>query len=157
MTGLLLVKNRGALHDHIIISNYVAGIVLKGNEVKAIREKKVGFEAAYIQIMHNEAFIVNMHIGEYSKQGKQSIVESTRRSRKLLLNHKEILEIERELSQKGRTAIPLAMVLVNNFVKLEFAVVKGKKEYEKKQTAKERQIKRDLDIAFKEVKRSLDT
>ena len=156
MSGLLLSKNRSALYDNELVEKYVAGIVLKGYEVKAIREKKAAFDGVYVQIVRGEVFVVNMHIGEYSKQGRQGSPEGTRRSRKLLLNKKEIAELTRHLDQKGRTAVPLALVLENNRIKLEFAVVKGKKEYEKKVTQKERQIKKDLGKETKEVRRSLE-
>lgn len=155
MPGLLLVKNRSALYDHTLIEKYTAGIVLKGYEVKALREKKANFEGAFIQIIDGDPYVINMHIGRYSKQSENA--EDDRRSRKLLLNKPEIFEITRLLKQKGYTAIPLALILLNNMIKLEFAVVKGKKEYERKQTVKERQIKRDTDLAFKEVYRSLDS
>jgi SsrA-binding protein len=148
MSGLLLIKNRSALHDHTLIDEYIAGVVLKGFEVKAIREKKVAFDGAYVQILKDGPYVVNMHIGSYSKQGKQDLDGNTKRSRKLLLNKNEIVEIERALKQKGFTAVPLALVLINNRVKLEFAVVKGKKEFEKKVVAKERQIKRDMEVEY---------
>jgi SsrA-binding protein len=154
MQGMLLVKNRSALHDHTLISEYFAGIVLKGSEVKSIREKHVSFEGSYIQILGGIPVIVNLQISAYSKQGKDVNPQDATRSRKLLLNKKEILEITRELDQKGRTAIPLALVLVNNLIKLEFAVVKGKKEYEKKAVAKDRQVLRDLEIEVKSIKKS---
>jgi SsrA-binding protein len=153
MAGLLLVKNRSALHDHQLINQYVAGIVLTGHEVKAVREKKVGFEGAYVQIFKDGPYVVNMFIDEYSKQSQKGIEKNNNRMRKLLLNQSEIDEISRELSQKGRTAIPLAIVLLNNRVKLEFAVVKGKKEYEIKRTAKDRQIKKDMAAQLKEFNR----
>lgn len=151
MTGMLITKNRSALYDHTIISEYVAGIVLTGAEVKSIREKKVSFEGSYIQIVGGAPVVLNMNIGTYSKLGKNANPLDATRSRKLLLNKKEILEITRELDQKGRTAIPLALVLVNNLIKLEFAVVKGKKEFEKKVVAKDRQVLRDLELETKRI------
>lgn len=158
MSGLLLVKNKSALYDHSLLAKYTAGIVLFGYEVKALREKKAQFDGSYVQLIKGAPYIVNMYIGAYSKNGQaaKAGIDTTRRSRKLLLNASEILEIERELKQKNRTAIPLAIILLNNRIKLEFAVVKGKKEFERKQTAKERQIKRDMDAAFKETRRVND-
>jgi SsrA-binding protein len=156
MSGLLLVKNRSALYDHQLINKYVAGIVLTGYEVKAVREKKVGFEASYVQILKDGPYVVNMFIDEYSKQSQKGLEKNTKRARKLLLNQSEIDEIVRELEQKGRTAIPLAIILLNNRIKLEFAVVKGKKEYEIKSAAKERQIKKDMQKELKEFRRSSD-
>lgn len=151
--GKLLAKNRKALFDHAIIGRFDAGIVLKGYEVKAIKEGKVDFEGSYIRVLGKEAYAVNLNIGRYSKQSKESVFDP-KRDRKLLLNKNEILEVEREVSQKGKTAVPLALVLSNNRIKLEFAVVKGKKEYEKKQTAKEKQIKKDMKIQEKEYRKT---
>lgn len=151
--GKLLAKNRKAMFNHTLLENYVAGIVLKGYEVKAIREGKVDFEGSYIKILNNEVVIINLNIGKYSKQSKEIDEVDSRKTRKLLLNRKEIIELTREMSEKGRTAIPLALIIVNNLIKLEFAVVKGKKEFEKKQTAKDRQVQKDLDIESKEYRR----
>ena len=152
--GKLLAKNRKALFNHSIISRFDAGVVLKGYEVKAIREGKVDFEGSYIRIIKNEVYVTNLKIGRYSKQSKEISPQDERRDRKLLLNKNEIAEINRELSEKGKTAIPLALVLSNNKIKLELAIVKGKKEFEKKQTAKEKQIRKDLDVERKEYKRA---
>lgn len=140
---MLLVKNRKALHNHEIIEKFIAGMVLKGYEVKAIREKKVSFEGAYIKVEKGKAFVTNMHIGPYSKQSQEVI--DTKSDRQLLLNAREIQKIEKEIKQKGKTVIPLALLLKNNLVKLEIAVVKGRKKHEKKQVAKEKQIKKDLE------------
>lgn len=152
--GKLLAKNRRAAFNHTIVDKYDAGIVLKGHEVKAIREGKTDFEGSYIKIINNEVYVVNLKIGRYSKQSKESGAIDEARSRKLLLNKKEILDLKRELAEKGKTAVPLALVLSNNIIKLEFAVVKGKKEFEKKHTAKERQIRKDMKIEAKEFRKS---
>ena len=133
-----------------MIKRFDSGIVLKGYEVKAIREGKVDFEGSYIKVIKNEVFVINLNIGRYSKQSTNTETFDPKRNRKLLLNKNEILEINRDISEKGKTAVPLALVLSNNKIKLEFAVVKGKKEFEKKQTAKERQIRRDMKIEAKE-------
>jgi SsrA-binding protein len=149
----LLAKNRKAMFNHTLLEKYVAGIVLKGYEVKAIREGKVDFEGSYIKILNNEVVIINLNIGKYSKQSKEIDEVDSRKTRKLLLNRREIIELTREMSEKGRTAIPLALIIVNNLIKLEFAVVRGKKEFEKKQTAKDRQVQKDLAIETKEYRR----
>lgn len=141
---MLLAKNRKALYNYEIIEKYLAGIVLRGYEVKAVREKKVSFEGAYVKIIGDEAFIVNLHIGHYSKQSQKSDEYQEKRPRKLLLNKREIEEIKRQINEKGKTIVPIAFVLRNNMIKLEIAVVKGRKKYEKKQVAKTRQIEKDL-------------
>jgi len=141
---MLLVKNRKAFYNYEIVEKYVAGVVLKGYEVKAIREKKVNFEGAYIKISGEEAFVVNLHIGRYSKKSQKNEASEQDRDIKLLLNLQELEKIMKEVKQKGKTVIPIAFILRNNLVKLELAVVKGRKEYEKKQVAKTRQVEKDL-------------
>jgi SsrA-binding protein len=153
MTGMLIAKNRKALYDHELLEKYSAGVVLKGAEVKAIREKQVNFEGSYIQILQGVPYLINMNIGRYSKQGKTFVEQDARRSRLLLLNQNEIDELKRLLHEKGHTAIPMALVLKNNSIKLEFGVMKGKKEFQKKLVVKERQIERDLLAANKDTRR----
>lgn len=153
MSAKLLQKNRKALHNFQLVEKYIAGIVLKGHEVKALREGKVSFEGSYIEIQDGIPVILNLYIGKYSKQSSDFSEYNSKRKRHLLLNKKEIDEIDRQISQKGKTAVPLALVLEHGFVKLELAVVKGKKEFEKKATAKDRQIQKDLDKEAKEHKK----
>ena len=155
LKGKLLSKNRKALFNHSIISRFDAGVVLKGYEVKAIREGKVDFEGSYVRVIKNEVYVTNLKIGRYSKQSKEISPQDEKRDRKLLLNKNEIKEINRELSEKGKTAVPLALVLSNNKIKLELAVVKGKKEFEKKQTAKERQLKKDMEVEKKQFRQEI--
>lgn len=141
---MLLAKNRKALYDNELIDKYTSGIALFGYEVKAAREGNVNFEGSYVQIIKEEAFLVNLYIGAYSRQSQDIADSQMRRSRKLLLNRQEIDKIAKELQQKGKTAIPLALVLDHNLIKLELAVVKGRKKAEKKHLEKERQIHKDL-------------
>ena len=155
LKGKLLSKNRKALFNHSIIDRYDAGIVLKGYEVKAIREGKVDFEGSYVRLIKGEVFLTNLKIGRYSKQSKEISPRDEKRDRKLLLNKNEIKEINRELSEKGKTAVPLALIMSNNKIKLELAVVKGKKEFEKRQTAKERQLRKDMEIEKKQFKQEM--
>lgn len=152
----LIVKNKKALHDYELVEKYVAGISLKGYEVKAIKEKKVSFEGAYIQVLNEAPYVVNMYIGRYSKQSSSFSEFDARRSRKLLLLKKEIEKIQQDISQKRKTAVPLALVMEGNKIKLEFAIVRGRKEFEKKQVAKERQIQKDLERESKEIRKELD-
>ena len=148
---MLLAKNRKALFNFQIIDKYIAGIVLAGHEVKAVREGKVNFEGSHVEIKDNEPYVVNLHIGRYSKQSTTKKPYSEIRPRKLLLNKKEIEKIKREILEKGKTAVPLAVLLQHNIIKIELATVKGKKEFEKKQTTKEKQIKRDMEKEAKET------
>jgi len=138
---MLLVKNRKALFDYEILEKYVAGIILKGYEVKALREGKANLEGSFIKFDKEGVFVTGMNIARYSKQSQES--EDPSRDRKLLLNAKELEEIKRDIHEKGKTAVPLAVVLQNNMIKLEFATVKGKKKAGKKQAEKQRQIEKD--------------
>lgn len=155
MSALLLVKNRRAFHDYELLEKYTAGIQLEGYEVKAIRERKADLSASYVQILNGELFVVNMHVGRYSQQSQPYDEQRARRNRLLLVTAGEREKIAKELDQKGITAVPLALVLQNNFIKLEFALARGRKEFEKKIVAKERQIKRDLEADTKDVRRGL--
>lgn len=139
-----LAKNRKALHNHEVLEKFVAGIELRGYEVKAIKEGKADFEGSFVRILGKEALVVNLHIGRYSKQSQSMAETAETRSRKLMLTRKEIQKVSHEIHQKGKTAIPLALLLHRGLVKLEFAIVKGRKKHEKKLVAKERQIKKDL-------------
>ena len=149
---MLISKNRKALFDHEILERFTAGIILKGFEVKAIKENKATFEGSYVQVIEGEPYLVNLFIGKYSKQSGEFNELEARRNRKILLNKNEIDKLIRETSQKGKTAVPLALVLDKGKIKLEFAIVKGRKEYEKKQVAKERQIQKDLAVEAKEYR-----
>ena len=146
---MLLHKNKKALFNYEVVEKFLAGISLYGYEVKAIKEKNVSFEGAYISVQDSGLgkgiFVVGLNIGKYSKQSQEHDDTATRRPRQLLLNKIEIAKIARELAEKGKTAVPLALLLKNGKIKLEIAVVKGRKKYEKKGVLKERQIKSDLE------------
>lgn len=136
-----LVSNKKALYNYEVLETFVAGIILKGYEVKALREGNANLEGSFIKFEKDGVFVTGMHIGKYSKQSQDS--EDMDRPRKLLLSGKELEEIQREIHEKGKTAVPLAVLLQNNMIKLEFAVVRGKKKAGKKQAEKERQIEKD--------------
>ncbi|OGC45208.1 SsrA-binding protein [candidate division WWE3 bacterium RBG_19FT_COMBO_34_6] len=139
---MLLIKNRKALFNNELIETLVAGIVLWGYEVKAVREGNVSFEGSYVGYEGNDILLYNCNIGRYSKQFQDN--SNAKRPRKLLLNKFEQNRLKAELAQKGRTAVPLSFFLKNNLIKLEFALVKGRKKYEQRQLLKKRQIEKDL-------------
>ena len=150
---MLLAKNRKALYDNEITEKFIYGIKLQGYEVKAIKERKVNFDGSYVLVIDKEAFVVNMHIGMYSTQSQKVADSDSRKTRKLLLNKNEIKKLQIELSQKGKTAVPLALLLDHGLVKLEFAVVKGRKKQDKRLVEKQRQIQRDMEREIKEIAR----
>ena len=152
---MLLAKNKQALFNYEVIEKFMAGIVLRGYEVKAVREGNVNMTGSYVTVAEDGVYVVGLHIGRYSKLSQIINDDALGRSRKLLLNTGEIAQIRRHLSEKGKTVVPLALLLKNNLVKLEIALVKGMKKHEKKVVAKEKQVKRDLEMARKTTVRSI--
>lgn len=122
-------------------------MVLTGTEIKSIRQGKVTLQDSYVSIINNEAFIVNMHIAQYD-QGNRFNHEETR-TRKLLLHKREIQKLNKATQQQGYTIIPLSLYLSKGLAKLEIAVAEGKKLYDKRQSEKERTIKRELQKEYR--------
>jgi SsrA-binding protein len=140
------ILNRKARYDYEISDTYEAGIELTGNEIKSVREGSVNLKDSYIIIKNNEAYILNMHITNYDKA---VFKEEETRTRKLLLHKDEILKLNDKISIKGFTIVPLRLYFKNGKAKLEIGVAKGKHTYDKKESIKERDIKRDTDKALK--------
>lgn len=153
---MLILKNRKAFHEGVLLEKFTTGISLHGYEVKAIRESLANFEGAFVQLIAGELWVVNMYVGQYSKQSQKVSDHEMRRTRKLLVTKSELERIRRLTQEKGRMCLPLALVLEHNLIKLEVGVMKGMKKVEKKGVAKERQIKRDLEIATKNLKHATD-
>ncbi len=140
----IVAKNKKANFEYFLTTKFVAGIKLTGTEIKSIRESKANITDAYCVAQNNEIFVRNMHIAEY-KYGTYNNHEP-KRDRKLLLEKKEIKKIVAQLDQKGVTLIPTSLFLnENGLAKLEIAIAKGKKLYDKRDSIKERDNKRDLD------------
>ena len=138
-----IIQNRKANFEYFIIETLLAGIQLTGTEVKSIRDKKASISEAYCHIHNGEIFIKNMHIAEY-RQIKHTNHDPLR-DRKLLLKKQEINKLEKSVKEKGLTIIPLSIKLSDvGFIKLEIGLVKGKKVYDKRETIKERDAKREL-------------
>ncbi len=146
-----LAQNRKASHEYFIEETYEAGIVLQGTEIKSIRAGRVNITDAHIRIMNGEAQIINMHIATY-EQGNRYNHEPTR-TRKLLLHRSEIDKLFGLVQQKGYAIVPLRLYIKNGFAKLLIGLGKGKKQYDKRQDLKQKQMKRDIDRAMKEVDR----
>ena len=140
-----ITKNKKAYFEYSIIENYVAGIKLKGSEVKSIRAGKVSISESYCFISGGELFIKGMNITEY-KQGGSHNNHQPLRDRKLLMNKKEILKLKENISQKGLTIVPLNLILTNTgFIKLEIGLAKGKNLYDKRNSIKEKDLKREIE------------
>jgi SsrA-binding protein len=143
--------NRRARKDYSILKTFEAGMVLTGSEVKSIRQGNVNLKDSYVGIRNGEAFLFNAHVAEYRNSSYHN--HDPERQRKLLLHRKEIRKIDKQVKGKGSTVIPLKMYFnPRGRIKLEIAIAKGKREYEKKQAIKERDIKRDMQRQLKEYK-----
>ena len=141
------IQNRKARHNYFIKEEYECGIVLKGTEIKAIREGSCNIEDSYGHIKKGELFILNMFIGEY-KQGNIFNHQETR-TRKLLMHKNEILKINEKVKLEGYTLIPLRLYFKKNVAKIALGLCKGKKDYDKRESIKERDIEREISKRFK--------
>jgi SsrA-binding protein len=140
-----IVKNKRGYYEYTILEKYVAGIKLQGSEVKSIRAGKVSIVEAYCFIANDEIFIKGMHIAEHKEGGKHNN-HIPIRDRKLLMNKKEIVKLKQQISQKGLTIVPLEVILTNiGFIKLELGLAKGKNLHDKRETIKEKDLKRELE------------
>ena len=137
------ILNRKARYDYEIEDTYEAGIVLTGTEIKSIREGKVNIKDSYAIIRKNELFLLNMFISHY-KEGNIFNHNETR-TRKLLMHKKEILKLNDKIALQGYTLIPLKVYFKSNKAKVLLGLCKGKKNYDKRESIKERDIKRQLD------------
>lgn len=142
----VVATNRKARHDFHVIDVYEAGMVLSGTEVKALRQGRASLVDGYATIEGGEAWLENVHIPEYY-QGTWNN-HSTRRRRKMLLNRDEIHKLAREIKESGLTIVPLSIYFKDGRAKVEIALARGKREYDKRQTLKEQQDKRESDRAM---------
>ena len=135
------IVNRKANYDYEIIETIEAGIALTGTEIKSVRNGKANIKDSYAIIKNNEAYLLNTHISLY-EEGNRFNHEETR-TRKLLLHKKEIYKLRDKLDIEGYTLIPLKMYFVKNKLKVLIGVAKGKKNYNKKEALKEKDLKRE--------------
>lgn len=142
-----LATNRKARHDYYIENTLEVGIELKGTEVKSLRKGKANISDAYAEIKDGEVFVENMHISPY-EQGNIHNVDPLRK-RKLLLHRSEIRKLERDMTLKGYTLIPLKLYLNRGKVKMELAVARGKKLYDKRETIAKKDSERRMRQALK--------
>ena len=146
----IISTNKKSRFNYFILEKFKAGLVLVGSEIKAIREGKVNINEGFLRFFSNELFIVGMYIGDYSNQG-YSKHESHRR-RKVLLHKRELLNISRKVESKGITIVPIKLFFEKNLVKLEFGLAKGKKQYDKRISLKEKDIKKNINLAIRKNK-----
>lgn len=139
----LIATNKKARHNFHIDAEYEAGIVLVGSEVKAIREGRVSFKDAYADIKRDEVFLRQLHISPYKYAYNAN--HEAMRTRKLLLHNYEIRRLSAKIREKGYTLVPLKIYFKNDKIKVLIGLGKGKKLYDKRETIKQRDVKRDMD------------
>ena len=141
------ILNRKARFDYEILDTYEAGIELTGTEIKSIRQGNANIKDCYGIVKNGEVFLLNMYIKEYAEGNIFNHDET--RTRKLLLHKKEILKLRDAIERDGYTLIPLKLYFKGNLAKLELGIARGKKNYDKREAIKERDIKRNIAKEFK--------
>lgn len=136
-----MISNRRARFDYTLLEEFNAGMVLVGTEVKSIRNGKASIAEAYCVVVNDEVFVRNMTVEQYEDARVQHEVK---RDRKLLLSKKEILRITRALMDRGITLVPLLVKNEGRMIKMNISIAKGKKEFDKRETIKKRDIMREL-------------
>ncbi|MTI61398.1 MAG: SsrA-binding protein SmpB [Firmicutes bacterium] len=147
----VVARNRKARHDFFIEETYEAGIILKGTEIKSIREGKINLKDSFALVQEGEVFLHNVHISPYSHGNRQN--HEPERIRKLLLRKNEIRKLIGMTTQKGYTLVPLSIYLKNNLAKIELALAKGKNVRDKRRDIAKKTAEREMEKAFKERQR----
>lgn len=147
MSEKTLARNRKAAHDFFILEKYEAGLVLQGSEIKSIRAGQVSLKEAYVRTDGREAWLVNAHIAPYDPASSEG--HNPLRERKLLLHSKQIDELWEETQRKGNTIVPLQIYLKDGRAKLEIAVARGKKKWDKREDIAKRDAEREMARAMK--------
>lgn len=144
MQDQIRIKNKKAFYEYFIEDKYVAGIQLQGTEIKSIREGKVSLAESYCTFKGNELFVINMHITEY--QYGTHYNHEPKRDRKLLLTKRELKKLSIKINERGFTLVPTYLFInEKGLAKLEIAVARGKKLYDKRETIRQKDTKRDLE------------
>ncbi|MFC1760218.1 SsrA-binding protein SmpB [Candidatus Neomarinimicrobiota bacterium] len=143
MNEKIIATNRKAYHEFFILDKFEAGIELLGSEVKSLREGSGNLKEGYVVIRDGNAVLIGVHISPYSHTGFQG--HDPLRDRQLLLNKRELSKLVKKVSEKGLTLIPLRMYFKNGWVKVEIGLAKGKHHYDKKDSIKKRDIKRETE------------
>lgn len=143
MSEKLIANNKKAYYDYFIEDKIEAGICLQGTEVKSLRLGKCSIKESYIKITNGEVFIIGMHIAIYENGNIYNHEET--RTRKLLLKKSEILKLQQQVDKNGYTLVPLRVYFSNQYAKVEIGLAKGKKKYDKRQSLKEKDMKRQIE------------
>ncbi len=143
----LIASNKKAFHDYFVMEKIEAGIVLLGTEVKSIREGRINLKDSYAIIRDGEPVLMNCHISPYSHGNRQN--HEPTRARKLLLHGTEIRKLIGKTQEKGLTLVPLRVYLTRGKVKVELGVARGKKDYDKRETERRKEVDRETRAAMK--------
>jgi SsrA-binding protein len=144
----VIATNRKARYQYRFDATYEAGLVLRGSEIKSIRAGRVSLQEGFVLIEGGEAWLVNVHIAQYDPASSQN--HEPRRRRKLLLHRREIDRLQSRVQEKGYTVVPTKLYLKDGRAKVEIALARGKKQYDKRQTIAKRDSKRQVERALKE-------
>jgi SsrA-binding protein len=143
----IVAQNRKAFHDYFIEEAFEAGIVLTGTEVKSLRDGKANLKDSYVIVKDSEAFLLNCHISPYTHGNIMN--HDPTRTRKLLLHRKEIIRLQGLAAQKGFSLVPLKIYFKESRAKVEIGLVKGKRQYEKRESIKKKEADREIERAMK--------
>jgi SsrA-binding protein len=143
----IVATNRKATHDYALEERFEAGLALLGTEIKSIRAGQANLREGYVQPRGSELFLVNTHIAVYEPAGRTG--HDPLRPRKLLMHRKEITQIMQKLAERGYTLIPLKIYLKHGLAKIEIALARGKRQYDKRQAIAERDAARQIDRSLK--------
>ena len=147
----LLATNRKALRDYQVLESFEVGIMLLGTEIKSMRNRRVSLDDSFARIDGREVFLYNMHVSPYEQGGRFNV--EPKRQRKLLLHRQQIDRLEGLLSRRGMTLIPLRLYLQHGLAKVELAVCKGKRQYEKRDVLRKRESDQELQRTLKAYRR----
>ena len=151
MTIKIVATNRKAQHEYQFFDTFEAGLVLLGSEIKSVRAGRVSLQEGYVVFENGEAWLMNVHIAPYSQAGREN--HEPKRRRKLLLHRREIERLQGRVQEKGFTVVPTRLYLKQGRAKLEIALARGKKLYDKRQSLAERDSRRQVERALKEEDR----
>ncbi len=148
----VIARNRRASHDYHLEKTYEAGLVLRGSEIKSIRANRINLQEGFVQEREGELWLMNVHVSPYEQAGVYGYVDPIR-PRKLLLHKKEIAQIMSKMRERGYTVVPTQVFLQRGRAKVEIALAKGKKQYDKRADLAKRDSERQMRQAIKESAR----
>jgi len=141
------ITNRRAYYDYDILDKFEAGIILSGAEVKSVKQGKIKLEASFVKIVNGEAFLINAHIHPYQFADNRDYTPT--RTRKILLHKDEIQSLLTKTAQSGLTLVPLSCYTIGRLIKLEIGIGKGKKKWDKRETIKKRDQRREQEVELR--------